>query len=820
MKVLHSTGVNQVMTRHVWSPFCILFTAVSLCVGITTSPLFAEESSSTLKVPGLTDTVEILVDHWGIPHIYAKNQHDLFFAQGYNAARDRLFQLEIWRRRVTGTMAEIQGSRALDRDIGARLLRFRGNLTKEMTHYHPEGPQIINAFVDGVNAYIRETEQHPELLPLEFRLLEIVPQPWTPEIVISRIGGLFMNLEEEFLTAQRVRSVGATTTLAMLDFYPRDPELGIAQGLDLDAIPNTVLKYYTAARAGVKFRPEDVIAEARADTTTIAKFNTLDSEQNTLPQQSAEGSNNWIINGTRTLSRRPMMANDPHRTITAPSLRYWVHLVAPGWNVIGGGEPHVPGVSIGHNQYGAWGLTIFPTDSEDLYVYDTNPIDPNQYRYKNAWEDMKVYRETIPVKGQEPVTVELKYTRHGPVLAEDATYHKAYALRAAWLEVGATPYLASLRMDQAKSWEEFRAACVYSNAPSENMVWVDVKGNIGWQATGLVPRRPNWNGMLPVPGDGKFEWAGMLPSKELPSVYNPSEGFFATANAENLPPEYPHHVSFLWEPPYRLARIRELLNARMGTTAVDSIRWQQDELSIPARTLVPLLSELRSENTAVQAALEKLRSWDYVLTKDSVAAGIYATWQQRLWENYRDRRVPGSARQYFTKMAPQRLINSLTTPDTFYGQQPVAGRDDFLLQSLAQAVQSLTERFGPDMNKWIYGKPGYHHITIRHMLGEAVNAQYRTQLNVGPFARGGDGFTVNNTDNNAEQGSGASFRIIADVADWDRSLGTNTPGQGGNPADPHYRNLADMWAAGKYFPVFYSREKIVTVTEKKFVLQP
>ena len=820
MKVLHSTGVNQVMTRHVWSPFCVLFTAVSLCLGITTSPLLAEESSSTLKIPGLTDTVEILVDRWGIPHIYAKNQHDLFFAQGYNAARDRLFQLEIWRRRVTGTMAEIQSSRALDRDIGARLLRFRGNLTKEMTHYHPEGPQIINAFVDGVNAYIRETEQHPELLPLEFRLLEIVPQPWTPEIVISRIGGLFMNLEEEFLTAQRVRSAGATTTLAMLDFYPKDPELGIAQGLDLDAIPNTVLKYYTAARAGVKFRPEDVIAEARADTTTIAKFNTLDSEQNPLPQQSAEGSNNWIINGTRTLSRRPMMANDPHRTITAPSLRYWVHLVAPGWNVIGGGEPHLPGVSIGHNQYGAWGLTIFPTDSEDLYVYDTNPIDPNQYRYKNAWEDMKVQRETIPVKGQEPVTVELKYTRHGPVLAEDATYHKAYALRAAWLEVGATPYLASLRMDQAKSWEEFRAACVYSNAPSENMVWVDVKGNIGWQATGLVPRRPNWNGMLPVPGDGKFEWAGMLPSKELPSVYNPSEGFFATANAENLPPGYPHHVSFLWEPPYRLARIRELLNARMGTTAVDSMRWQQDELSIPARTLVPLLYELRSENSAVQAALEKLRSWDYVLTKDSVAAGIYATWQQRLWENYRDRRVPGSARQYFTKMAPQRLINSLTTPDTFYGQQPVAGRDDFLLQSLAQAVQSLTERFGPDMNKWIYGKPGYHHITIRHMLGEAVNAQYRTQLNVGPFARGGDGFTVNNTDNNAEQGSGASFRIIADVADWDRSLGTNTPGQGGNPADPHYRNLADMWAAGKYFPVFYSREKIVTVTEKKFVLQP
>jgi len=820
MKLLRLLNTNQLMNQCGRYRGSLLLTAGLLCCVLSSSSLFADEPSSTLRVPGLTDTVEVLVDRWGIPHIYAKNQHDLFFAQGYNAARDRLFQLEIWRRRVTGTMAEIQGAKALDRDIGARLLRFRGDLTKEMSHYHPEGPQIIHAFVEGINAYVKETEQHPELLPLEFRLLEIKPQPWTPDIVISRIGGLFMNLEEEFLMAQRVRSTDAATTLAMIDFYPTDPDLAVAQGVDLATLPNTILKYYTAARTAVKFSPEDVIAEARPDTATIAKLNLPVSATDVSLQQSAEGSNNWVINGTRTLSRHPMMANDPHRAIAAPSLRYWVHLVAPGWNVIGGGEPHLPGVSIGHNQYGAWGLTIFPTDAEDLYIYDTNPDEPNQYRYKNTWENMKVYRESILVKGQDPVTVDLKYTRHGPVLAEDAAYHKAYALRAAWLEIGAAPYLASLRMDQARSWEEFRAACVYSNAPSENMVWADVKGNIGWQATGIVPRRPNWNGILPVPGDGRFEWAGTLPNKELPFLYNPSEGFFATANAENLPSGYPHSVSFLWEPPYRLARIRELLNARMGTTAVDVMRWQQDELSIPARTLVPLLSELRSENPAAQAALEKLRAWDYVLAKDSIAAGIYAAWQQRLWENYRDRRVPRSVRQYFAKMAPQRLINSLTTPDTFYGQQPVAGRDEFLIQSFEQAVQSLIEQFGPDMNRWIYGKAGYHHITIRHMLGEAVNSQYRAQLNVGPLPRGGDGFTVNNTDNNAEQGIGASFRIIADVADWDRSLGTNTPGQGGNPTDPHYRDLANMWAAGKYFPAFYSREKVVTVTEKKFVLQP
>lgn len=804
------------LNRHQRSRFSALFVLGILTCVIREAPLFANTEASTLRVAGLTDTVEIFVDQWGMPHIYAKNQHDLFFAQGYNAARDRLFQLEIWRRRVTGTMAEIQGPKALDRDIGARLLRFRGDLTKEMTHYHPEGPAIIRAFVEGINAYIKDTEQRSELLPIEFRLLEIKPQPWTPDIVISRIGGLFMNIEDEVRMAQRVRSAGVEKTLALVDFAPTNPDLTVALGIDLTTFPNTVLKFYTAARAAVQFSPEDVIAEARPENATIAQLDASSFQ----PQQSAEGSNNWVINGTRTLTRHPMMANDPHRAITAPSLRYWVHLVAPGWNVIGGGEPHLPGVSIGHNQYGAWGLTIFPTDSEDLYVYNTNPDQPDQYRYKNAWEGMKVYQESIRVKGQDPVTVELKYTRHGPVLMEDSTAHKAYALRATWLDVGAAPYLASLRMDQAKNWEEFRAACAYSNAPSENMVWADVKGNIGWQSTGTVPRRPNWNGILPVPGDGRFEWAGTLASKEFPFVFNPSEGFWATANAENLPPGYPHIVSFLWEPPYRLARIRELLNARMGTTPVDMMRWQQDELSIPARTLVPLLHELRSENAVVQTALEKLRSWDYVLAKDSIAAGIYAAWQQRLWENYRDRYVPASVRQYFTKIAPQRLINSLTTPDTFYGPQPVTGRDEFLLQSLEQAVQSLIEQFGPDMSKWNYGKAGYHHITIRHMLGDAVNAQQRAQLNVGPLPRGGDGFTVNNTDNNAEQKSGASFRIIADVADWDRSLGTNTPGQAGNPADPHYRDLANLWAAGKYFPVFYSREKVLTVAEKKIVLQP
>lgn len=779
----------------------------------------AEANSATLQIPGLQEPVEILTDRWGIAHIYAKNQHDLFFAQGYNAARDRLFQLEIWRRRVTGTMAEIQGPKALARDIGARLLRFRGD--QEMNFYHPAGEEIIRAFVAGVNAYIAQTEQQPRLLPIEFRLLGVKPQPWTPEIVLSRIGGLFRNVEAEVQLAQRVRAVGAGLTIALTDLNPGNPDLTPPGGLDLSLLPQNVLQYYTAARASVKFAPEDLVdSEYKAEVDSSVKTSLFILPDWTTPLTAREGSNNWVLNGARTLSRYPFMVNDPHRAITAPSLRYWAHLVGPGWNVIGGGEPHLPGISIGHNEHGAWGLTIFPTDVEDLYVYETNPENPNQYRYRNAWEEMTILRETIPVRGQQAVTVELKYTRHGPVLMEDHKQHRAVALRAAWLEVGSTPYLASLRMGQAKTWEEFRDACAYAHAPSENMVWADVHGHIGWQATGNVPRRPNWNGLLPVPGDGRFEWNGYISGKELPHVYDPPQGYFATANAANVPFGYPHIVSYLWEPPFRSARIHEVLNAGQGMTTVDMMKLQNDEVSIPARTLLPLLDGLHSTQPTAQMALERLRAWNAVLSRDSIEAGIYAAWQQQLWENFRNHRVPEAARQHFPNMAIERLIAQLVSPDSSFGTDPIAGRNQLLISSLERALQALTERFGPDMKNWRYGQERYHHIVLRHMLGDAVKPEYRSQFEIGPLPRGGDGFTINNTENAAAQLVGASFRIIADLADWDRSLGANTPGQSGDPANPHYRDLTDLWANGQYFPVFSSRKKIEGVTEKRETLIP
>ena len=814
--------------------------ALFLCVGPWLSPPLGraavvpqtsvqEDGMETLRVSGLREPVEILTDRWGIAHIYAKNQPDLFFAQGYNAARDRLFQLEIWRRRVTGTLAEIQGPKALERDIGARLLRFRGDLDQECQHYHPDGKEIIAAFVQGINAYIRQTREQPELLPLEFNLLGITPQAWTPDIVLARLGGIFLNLETEVLIAQALQTMQPETIRTMLHLHPGTPDLTVPEGLDVATIPVDVLKYYQATREAVAFAPEDIIdpqqrAPETADATTQAAGQTAPPAFGGKSVSQDEGSNNWVVDGTKTLSRKPLMVNDPHRSITAPSLRYWVHLVAPGWNVIGGGEPHLPGVSIGHNEQGAWGLTIFPTDSEDLYVYKTNPANPQQYWYRGEWEDMRVLNETLPVKGQDAVTVALKYTRHGPILAEDPQRHLAFGLRAAWLDIGGAPYLASLRMDQATTWQEFRAACAYSRAPSENMVWADTRGNIGWQAVGVVPLRPNWNGLTPVPGDGRFEWDGYLPIRELPHSLNPPQGFIATANQENLPPNYPYPISYYWLEPYRFARIEEVLAAGKNLTAREMMHLQSDEYSIPARLLVPFLHALDKEAMAadplVQAAVTMLRAWDFVLDKDSVAAGIYAAWQRQLWEQFRDTHVPAALRESFASIVVTPLINSLLAPDGGYGPDPLAGRDRFIRESFEAAVRSLATRFGPDMDNWTYGQTAYHHIVIKHMLSDAVNAELRAQLDVGPIPRGGDSFTVNNTGSEDMQTVGASFRLIADPGNWDRSLGINTPGQAGDPAQAQYRALSGLWAEGKYFPVLYSRDKILAVTEHKTLLQP
>jgi len=787
----------------------------------TTLPANASES---LVVRGLSQPVEIPKDHWGISHIYAKNEADLFFAQGYNAARDRLFQLELWRRQATGTVAEILGRKELKRDVGNRLFMFRGELGQELSWYHPRGAAIVQAFVNGINAYVEETRRHPELLTPEFKMLGIAPGKWTPAVVIARFNGLMANINEELNVALAIRTLGAEKVKDLCYFQPANPKLEIDPAINASLLSRDILELYAAFKQPIRFTPDELVAAYRDNSQILVPVGArhgvpLQPVDPSQPQQEV-GSNNWVVSGRLTPSGFPLMMNDPHRAQEAPSLRYWVHLVAPGWNVIGAGEPSLPGVSIGHNEYGAWGLTIFGTDEEDLYVYDTNPADPSQYKYGGKWEAMTVIREAIPVKGEPAFAAELKYTRHGPVVLEDKAHHKAYAVRAAWREVGAAPYLASLRMDQAHSWEEFLEACTYSRMPSENMVWADIEGNIGYQAVGIAPLRPNWSGLVPVPGDGRFEWDGYLPIKDLPHVLNPQKGFLNTSNNYLIPPGWPFKeaLHYTWADPYRGDSVAEFLASGRLFTVSDMVELQNSDLSLPARSLLPLLSGLALTNPVSQQAQARLLHWNYLLDKDSVPAGIYEMWQRRLRENVRVLMVPKEAQAFVGSLSMTKIISWLYAPDGRFGRDPLEGRSMLLAKSLDEAVSELTKRLGPDMEKWRLG--AYHHALIHHPMSGALKPEWRAKFDVGDLPRGGDGYTIAATGGEDNQTGGGSFKIVVDTENWDNSVGLNNPGQSGDVNNRHYRDLYQLWARGKYFPVFYSRPKVESVTEETFVLEP
>jgi penicillin amidase len=719
----------------VFAVFAVFFGSGG-AVGVAAAPVERE----TLPVAGLGQPVEIIRDAWGIAHIFARNEADLFFAQGFNVASDRLFQLEIWRRQATGTVAEILGRRELRRDIGARLLKYRGDIREELDFYHPRGGAIVAAFVAGINAYLDRVRANPDLLPLEFEMLGISPGRWTPDVVVSRHNGLFRNVGDEIALARALQVIAPEKLADLVDLHPGHPDLRLPEGLDVGLISSEILGLYRTARSAVAFGPDDIVdASARARSGPAED---LTARPKASPPALWElsggpaGSNNWAIAGRRTETGRPFLANDPHRALQIPSLRYWVHLVGPGWNVIGGGEPALPGVSIGHNEFGAWGLTIFSADQEDLYVYDLDPEDSGRYRYRGRWEKMETIREDIPVKGEAPYRAALKFTRHGPVVYEDLEHRKAYALRATWLEKGCAPYLASLRMDQARNWREFRAAAFANRTPSENMIWAGRDGDIGWQATGLTPLRKNWAGLIPVPGDGRFEWEGFIPAQELPSLFNPESGFIATANQDNLPSGYPYPVGYLWADPFRFLRIAEVFGAKKMVNLPDMTALQQDVLSIPARRLVALVKDLESKDGRVAVCLDLLKRWDYYLSPESAAAAVYMSWQRNIRDKVAKLFIPQELGISLPGRSLSQDIERLEDPDHHFGREPAearADRDKLLLDALAETAASLEKIFGPDSTAWRYGDERMHHVRLRHPLSEAVNEGLRATLDLGLF---------------------------------------------------------------------------------------
>ena len=786
----------------------ILFLCGTACTG--DSHIITESRTQV----GLQSTVEIYRDPWGINHIYANNTHDLFFTQGYAAAQDRLFQFEIWRRQATGTVAEILGPEELHRDMGTRLFQFRGDMQQEMNHYHDNGQEIITAYVEGVNAYIDSINQTPEALPLPFKMLGIRPQKWTPEVVISRHQGLLGNIGLELEVGRAVAELGAEKVKELLWFHPKDPILTLHEKIQTDLLFDDILAPYFAFRKPVQFKSRHLQEAYRSDQemAVLQPYNDLTDSNLDI------GSNNWVVAAAKSASGHTMMANDPHRRIAVPSLRYMAHLVAPEWNVIGGGEPEIPGISIGHNEYGAWGLTVFRTDGEDLLQYELNPENPLQYKFKGAWKNFTVITESIPVKGQASQEVDLYYSHHGPVTYINKERNIAFAVRCAWLEPGGSPYLASLRMDQAKDWDTFRQACAYSNIPGENMVWADKTGTIGWQAVGIAPIRQNFSGLVPVPGDGSHEWEGYLPILEKPNLTNPEQGYIATANQNVTPANYSkwEAIGYSWSDPYRGDRIDAVLTQDKKFTLAEMKALQTDVLSIPARNLVPYLKNLPLEEKEAKLR-QYLLNWDFRLSKDAVAATIYVAWEKQLLLSAQTKLFPKNLK---AKIKPQlkRIEDWIIDPSISFGSSQK--RDAFLQSTFKKAVETTIDRLGENPELWQYGQVNNKHVALTHPLGDISKAVVAQQLNLPAIARGGNGYTPHSTSNNWNQSSGASFRMIVDTGNWDRSLGTNAPGQSGNPDSPYYKNLYRPWSENSYFPLYFSKQKIQETAHKVTRLYP
>jgi len=732
-----------------------------------------------LKVPGVKQAVEIIRDQQGIPHIYAKNDEDLFFAQGYVMAQDRLWQLEMWRRWHEGKLAEIFGPKAFDYDVRSRLMAFRGPWdAKEWTNYHPDAERLFGAWANGLNAYV---STHADNLPVEFKLTGVKPEPWTAKTVALRWAQLGIDstsgaVAQELQLALNVKRLGVEAANKQADPDPYE-DLKVPDGLDLNWITDDVL---AAARRGdgdplnpgTLPAPEIVAAYRDLVPKTMAA--------RLMPQlQDPDGSNNWVVSGKLTASGFPIVSNDPHRTIEMPALRYFVHLDAPGWHVIGGGEPPFVGIDLGNNENMAWGVTFAGTDEVDTYVEQTNPANPNETKFNDTWVPMKIVREEIHVKGEAtPRVVELKFSKHGPVFYEDQARHLAFAARSSDQEPGTAPYKGSFKFAQATSCEDFFDRAQSWKLPSHNLICGDKKGNIALMVTGLAPDRDGWSGRLPVPGTGKYEWKGFR--TDHPRVYNPPKGYIATANDNTQYPEY-----FKGRPLFfkndrdldisRIARIRQLLDQQIAAgkkfTIADMERIQQDDFSLRAARDASLFKGWTAKDPNVEKARAMIDGWDRILTKDTVPGAIYVRWT-----------TTDSGRRAATARGPERQA--------------------LVEAGISEALARMAKDWGGDWSQWRYGR--INESKLQHMFID--------QFSLKPVERPGGFNDVNAT--------GANFRRIIDFGDLDKTMATNAPGESGQPGSPYYGNLREKLADGVYFNLPFTRQAVDKIAAHKLTLSP
>ncbi|GAB4504990.1 MAG: penicillin acylase family protein [Anaerolineales bacterium] len=766
------------------------------------------QTDGALTLPGLTAPVTVYRDASGIPHIFAENARDLFFAQGFVHAQDRLWAMESARRAAHGTLSEVIGERGLKNDTMMRILGMTESAEADWQTLDAETQAALQAYADGVNAFLAQAGGK---LPLEFKILGIQPQPWTPidSLVFGKLvaWGLSNNYQDELVIAKLTQTLSWEETLSLLPDYPGPDVIPDANAA---LLPETIDSMLRTARLisqsdmNVALRTAKFISPAQSDINAALH-----------PDQ---GSNAWVVGGSHTASGKPLLAGDPHQALSMPTLWYEVglHSADGQYNVVGGSLPGLPGVEIGHNARLAWAVTNARPDVQDLFIETLND-DGTQYLFKGEWQPLTFREEVIQVKGGAPVTLKVRATHHGP-LVSDATPESPQRLALRWtgLDQGRPLAQAILELNRARNWDEFRAALARWQLPGMNFVYADVDGNIGYQMSGAVPVRAKNDlyGLLPVSGsDGEHEWLGFVPFEELPSAQNPKGDFFASANNRPAGLDYPHFLSHYYQPPYRVVLISQTIRSLKNATADDFARLQGNWYSDLNRQLAQVIAaEAAPQSDAEKAAAALLRDWDGFMTPDSRAAALSELALRNLIRLALDPKLDSASIDSYLTLAGypymflQTLLDDPANP-WWHGR-----RAEILTAALSRAVSELGGQTWGDI----------HQYTASHPLGSI--GPLRPIFNRGPFPTGGNWNTVNSGAYSADKPFamtlGPAYRIIADPANWDASRSIIPSGQSGQPFSPHYADQIQPWLKVEYHPLPFSLEAVQAAGVTTLTLKP
>ena len=769
------------------------------------SPL--PKTNGTISAPGLQATVTIYRDEWGVPQIYADNSHDLFFAQGYVHAQDRLFQLDFQRRVGLGRLSEVLGEATLDTDRFLRTLGTNRAAQQDLEQLAPETVAALQAYSDGVNAYI---DEHKGDLPLEFRILGYQPEHWQPLDTIAWAKVMSYNLasnwDTELMRAQLIDAVGED---AAADLLPTYPEAGPY------VIPPEVKSYSGLGELSY------------SDATALRRLLKTDGGD--------IGSNNWVVAGSHTTTGNPLLANDPHLGLQMPSVFYEIGLHGGGYDVVGLGLPGTPGVLIGHNDHVAWGMTTIYSDQQDLFIEKQNPDNPNQVEYQGNWEDVQVVDETIPVKGRaEPLVETVRITRHGPIMnaVVGDLEGKAEPVALRWTALEEDHLVDSLLLaDRAGSVDEFRQALSLWDSGSQNFVIADTAGNIAMQGTGRTPIRAAGDGRTPVPGwTGEYEWIGTIPYDEMPFAVNPDIGYLASANNSVVPPDYPYLFGTDYAAPYRAERITTLLASKDKLSMDDIAAMQADAHPIPSDSIVPLLDGVTLDGAA-QTALDMLLTWDRSMDANRAEPLIYEQFFQELARSTLGDELEAAGGQElvdsylggFGNSYAQTMVTLAGQPDNIWWDDvstpAVETQADIVPAAFSRAVASLQASNGDDPARWRYGDA--HFANFDHLVFGGV-APLNTLFNKSTPARG-DAFTIDAGKADYQtltMNHGASMREIVDLGDLANSRIVNTTGQSGQLFSPHYGDMIDLWQSVGYHPMRFDRTEIEQSAVDVLTLQP